>query len=354
MARIVCQYWNARLTMYRLLKINQWWGNKITPLLSFVFLGTAHHNDAPSFFSLTLHLLLFLVACFAIAGFGHLFLDAYDCREDQLNGKSNGWVTVGGIKGVIVLLILFCSSWVFIYFLPHWTTVRWMLALQFLFFVLYAVPPVRCKERGILGVFIDALYGYVMPALVAWSIFAPEAEGRWVLLYAFCLLLWLLPKGIRHILRHQYYDIDGDHKAGLGTFAVRHGRSGTLRLIQFYILPFELAACTLALTVFSWPNLLPVIGFMLFFGWEWRVLRLQWLQPVPALMFWKPIEWSEWLGMRFLTIFTEILLPLLSLCVMLMRHPSLWPMSFVYVLLAGPQLRIWWLEVSPLVIRRFI
>ena len=339
--------------MYKYLKIDQWWGNKISPLVAFAFLGVSHYATPPSDLCLTKQLLIFLLACFGIAGFGHLFLDAFDKREDRLNGKSNGWLMLGNVKAGTALFLLFSMSWLPLYFLPHWDTVQWLVAVEFILFVLYAVSPFRFKERGIPGIVVDGLYGYVMPALVAWTIFAPEPEGVVAVIYPLCILLWLLPKGIRHILRHQYFDLDADQGAGVSTFAVRQGRTLTLKVIQHYVLPIELPATVLSLMVLSWPMVLPVFGLLAFFVWEWRVLRQQWLQPVPHPRLWKPIEWSEWLGMRFLTTFTELLLPLISLWVMLIRHPSLWPVSLVYLLFAGWPLKIWWDEVNPLVFKRF-
>ena len=339
--------------MHKFVKINQWWGNKITPLLAFAFLGISHDSNPTSALSLTIQLLTFLLSCFGIAGFGHLFLDAFDQREDRMNGKSNGFLLLGDAKAFTALFVLFILGWLPLYFLPHWDTVKWLVLLEFILFVLYAVPPFRCKERGIPGIVIDGLYGYTMPALVAWVVFAPELEGVLSVIYPICILVWLLPKGIRHILRHQYYDIDADNGAGVSTFAVRHGRAVTLKVIQNYILPIELTATVLSLFILSWPSVLPVLGLLLFFVWEWRVLRLQWLQPVPNPRLWKPVEWSEWLGMRFLTTFTEVLLPLLSLCAMLFRYPSLWPLSWVYLLIAGLSFKRWWNEVSPLVFNRF-
>ena len=335
------------------LKIHQWWGNKITPLFTYAFLGVAQYTKEPTADSLTFQFLLFLLGCFAIAGFGHLFLDAFDQREDRLNDKSNGWLRLGKVKAILLLFLLTLMAWLPFYFLPHYTIVKWMVAAEFILFIIYAVPPFRFKERGMPGIFVDGLYGYVMPALVAWSIFSPDTDELGAFVHPLCLLLWLLPKGIRHILRHQYYDFDGDHKAGVGTYAVRHGRTVTLRVIQKYLLPIELSAMILALTVLSWPVVIPVIGFIVFCGWEWRVLRYQWLQPVSKPHLWKPIEWSEWLGMRVLTNYSELLLPLISLCVMLLRHPSLWPLSLAYLLIAGRPLKRWWNEVSPLVLKRF-
>lgn len=339
--------------MYKLLKIDQWWSNKISPLLCFIFLGISHYEDVPTVASLSLQLVLFIVSCIGIAGFGHLFLDAFDSKEDRLNGKTNGWLLLGNVKGIISLIFIFITAWAPLYFLPNWSTVKWLVAAEFLLFVLYAVPPLRCKERGIAGIFIDGLYGYVVPSLVAWTIFSPEPHGVMIYIYPLCLLLWLLPKGMRHILRHQYYDIDADKRAGLGTFAVRYGRAVTLSLIKHYLLPVELIATVLALILLSWPNPLPVMGLFFFFAWEWRVLRHQWLQPVPPIKKWKPVEWSEWMGMRFLTTFTELLLPLIALCVVLFRHPNLWPLTFIFILVCGRSMKMWWNEVSPLILKRF-
>lgn len=321
--------------------------------MAYVFMAVSQSSTIPSPLVLAVQLLLFLLACFCIAGFGHLFLDAFDRVEDRMNGKSNGWLILGEAKSILILILLFVVSWIILSYLSHSPTVKWLVAAEYLLFVIYAMPPFRFKERGMPGIIVDGIYGYVMPSLVAWAIFSPDTGGVGSIFYPICLVLWLLPKGIRHILRHQYYDIDDDTFAGVSTFSVRHGRVVTLRLIQRLLLPIEVTAFVIALTVLSWPVVIPVIGFIIFCGWEWRVLRFQWLQPVPEPRYWKPIEWSEWLGMRILTTYSELLLPLFSLLALILRHPSLWPLSMVYLLISGWPLKLWWNEVSPLFLKRF-
>jgi hypothetical protein len=87
--------------------------------------------------------------------------------------------------------------------------------------------------------------------------------------------------------------------------------------------------------------------------WEWRVIRRQWLQPAPVPSRWRPLEWSDLLGVRVLDIFVQVLLAPLALVVMLARLPALWPVLPLYALLAGPRLTSWWDDVSRLVHRRF-
>jgi hypothetical protein len=82
-----------------------------------------------------------------------------------------------------------------------------------LLFLLYAVPPIRLKERGVAGIVTDAVYAHVLPVAVAWTVFAgpPDTRGDEVLIALF--LLWMLAMGMRHLARHQHDDLDRDRMA---------------------------------------------------------------------------------------------------------------------------------------------
>ena len=202
------------------------------------------------------------IASFGIGAFGHLFLDAFDQEEDRRNGKSNLWLALGTRGSWLALSGLLLVGWLPWWWLPNGDTVRWLIAGEFTLFAIYAVPPLRLKERGLLGVVVDGLYAHVFPALVAWSTFAPTGNGEFAIISQVLLVVWLLPMGMRHLLCHQYDDLDLDRAAGVRTFAVRHGRTATLRLVTTLLLPIEMAAMLLALVVLSWPWLLPLVGLL--------------------------------------------------------------------------------------------
>jgi 4-hydroxybenzoate polyprenyltransferase len=334
-------------------KADKWWVSKIIPLMGFAFLGVMHSDDPPAAPLFLGQLLLFLFACFGIGAFGHLFLDTFDQKEDRRNGKCNLWLSLGNRGGCLALIGLVLLGWLPWWWLPNGGTVRWLVAGEFTLFAVYAVPPLRLKERGLLGVVVDGLYAHVFPTLMVWSTFAPIGRGRFGITCQVLLVVWLLPMGMRHLLCHQYDDLDPDRAAGVRTFAVRHGRTATLRLVAAVLLPIELAAMLLTLAVLSWPCPLPLVGLLAFAVWEWRVIHHQWLQPAAAPSRWRPIEWSDLVGLRVLDIFVQVLLTPLGLVVMLARLPALWPVLLFYGLLAGPRLASWWDEVSRLVPRRF-
>ena len=341
----------------RYFKLDQWWSNKVNPLLGFAFLGMMQNADPPPAREFLEQLLLFLVACFGIGAFGHLFLDFFDIEEDRRNKKSNGWLMLGYGGGSFVLLVLLAASWLPWWWLPNGDTTRWLIAAEFVFFTAYAVPPLRLKERGIWGVVADSLYAYVMPAVVTWNTFAPGGGEPLALASRALLVIWLLPMGMRHLLHHQYKGLDLDRAAGVRTFVVRHGPIPTLQLIKTRLLPVETAGALLALPVLSWPLPLPLLGLLAFAAWEWRVIRWQWLQPVPPINRWRAIDWLDLFGVRLLSTYLEHLFPALALAVMLVWHPSLWPCAPVYALqyalLPGHPLRLRWYQFSRLVPNRF-
>lgn len=211
----------------------------------------------------------------------------------------------------------------------------------------------RTKWTGLLVITMSSFCGYALPALISWTIFAPLDLEPFSLISLLLIVVWLLPRGMRCQLCTQFDDLDQDRAAGNRTFAVRHGRTWTLRLAVVVFLPIELLAMLLALMVISWPWPVPVLGLLIFAAWEWRVVSKQWIQPMPAPTRWRRIEWSDLLGSRLLDFYVQTLLPPLALALLLGRFPALWPTVLLYVLLAGRSLLAWFSEVRLIISTRF-
>src|SRR5262249_57433548 len=100
-------------------------------------------------------------------------------------------------------------------YLPlHWENGS-LLGFELLLFVLYAFPPFRLKERGMLGLFADALYAHAIPAVLAVMTFSLMANRAYDHLTWFVLALglWQFFLGVRNIVLHQLKDFDGDTRS---------------------------------------------------------------------------------------------------------------------------------------------
>jgi hypothetical protein len=118
--------------------------------------------------------------------------------------------------------------------------------------MLYSIPPIRLKERGILGAMMDALGAHVVPTLLFGISMAAVSErppGWRMTAFLLAAACWALMTGLRGIIVHQVRDRESDLAAGVRTFAGVMGR-GTARTLLFRrIYPAELLALSVMLSV---------------------------------------------------------------------------------------------------------
>jgi hypothetical protein len=111
-----------------------------------------------------------------------------------------------------------------------------------LVFLLYSVPPVRLKCRGVWGVLADACGALVIPAL--WISVAVSRQGTAPLLLpvGIALVTWTPGCGVRLILTHQADDLSNDLRSGTATPGLLRGREGLERLGRHVALPLEIVS----------------------------------------------------------------------------------------------------------------
>lgn len=316
--------------MRRLLKLDQWWSLKIPPLVAIAVISAARGSALPPLDRFALHLALFLVSCLGIGGFGYVFTDAWDVEEDLRRGRPNTWARlppIGRATLVVALLIAALAPWIWLLggVLP-----RALLAFEFLLFFVYAVPPLRFKERGLAGVLVDGMYAHAIPAAVAVTLFSQETSRPWTGLA--CVLAWSAPMGWRNILTHQVDDLEADRRSGARTYAASHGRAAALRIITHYLLPAELLGFV-AFAIWAWPAApLLLVGALGLGAWELTKRRYFWMQPLPPVRTWRPIEWSDTLGIRVLNRYAATLLAVVAVLGAAAQSPA-WLLLLPVVLL---------------------
>jgi 4-hydroxybenzoate polyprenyltransferase len=181
-----------------------------------------------------------MIICIGIAGIGYALNDIIDYEADLKNKKRNLFINTSKMQSavfVITFILFAIFPW---YYLPFSTVTVYFLIIEFVLFFLYAFPPFRLKEKGILGILADALYAQVIPNLLAVYTFLKLSETL-KLNYFFLILfsVWLLLVGIRNILKHQIEDCENDIHTNTNTFVTKNGKLLSEK-ISYYIAKIEI------------------------------------------------------------------------------------------------------------------
>jgi 4-hydroxybenzoate polyprenyltransferase len=288
-------------TFFAPVRAKTWWEFK-TP----VFLGVAYLSALVGGISFADAWPAFLAVIFAIiplASYVCVINDITDEHADRQAGKSNtvagksfafklAWLGVCFLGGAIAAFLCFRSN----------APALLLYATNWIAFALYSVPPVRLKERGLLGVFADACGGMLFPAL--WSALLVDPAASRVFLAG--LATWSLAFGLRGIIFHQLGDLAADRISGVRTLAVRLGEAKTRTLLRFVVFPLEAGA----------------LGFILWLGGSVFVIPLLSAYLMLQLVLWK------WLRIR--TVVSE---PLPRSRILLLKYYQLWfPLTSVLAL----------------------
>ena len=197
-------------------RVKDWWWSKAALLMGMIYLFAAwYHIPLKQFIPLSI---LSLITICGFASMGYLFNDLFDIEKDAAAGKSN---FLAG-KPVVFILLLFLLSSAFVFvpwiWLPKNNLSYALIVLQILLFIIYSVPPLRLKERGMGGIITDALYAHGLPPVLAAYTFALAAQHPFHFSEIAMLFVWQTVSGVRNILLHQYDDLDADKLSGSKNF----------------------------------------------------------------------------------------------------------------------------------------
>ncbi len=234
---------------------------------------------------------LFLLFSLTGTAYGYLVNDLADVELDRRAGKPNVFQGMSRAKVILVIAtvlgVMIVCGLPFIHrpgFVPLW--MAWTLAAT-----LYSVPPVRLKERGVLGLSATIAAQHAIPATMAFT-----ALGYLQAWGALVFIGYITLRGICSDVGHQMRDRERDEAAGATTFAVRHGHWVIARLYGLgleletlllggvlLVLLLDLPAVTVGRGRFSpaWP-LVVAYGLLLPFvlGRAWlRLERGEWVDP---------------------------------------------------------------------------
>lgn len=312
-----------------LIKSDRWWQNKAAPVLAQVYLLLAIAPAGRPIGSSLLALALFLLAFVGVAAYGHLVNDLGDLSFDARAGKANAlagrppWLRAALLGLSLGLGLAPWAAW-------PWPA-PWALygvGLQLALLTAYALPPVRLKTRSLAGVLTDALYAYVVPALITWAAWSPVPAAVGLLAP---LLVWASCAGLRGILNHQLLDLSNDLRSGVATLATQWGPERTLRMLASGVLPAEMLALGAFCLAASWwlPLLMPAVVMAL----AWRVFQLAylWEQPLGRPGTLSPDQRVHDYGYRLLDHFYTDWLPVLTLLALVLRRPDHLPLLLLHL-----------------------
>lgn len=314
------------------LKAYKWWHYKIPPLL-----GMAYYLMAVSHLSIPLSLGLptigmFLVALVGLAGFGHVVNDLFDIKPDKIVGKYNAMEGLTTAQRLLALFLLLVASWAPWLYLPTNGLTLALVSLELLLFLLYSAPPIRLKERGILGILADALYGYTVPFLFTWTTFNQLGLNQPITWLMLCLCLWSLCAGVRGILHSQVRDVENDVRTGVSTFVTQHGIDKTLWIISRVVIPAEMVLFIVFAGLLSFEVSFFLIGFGIYVSWKYFNIKYMWRETfnsIQHLTTQQLIRYSD----VFLNEFYEKWLPLFMLAALIIKEPIYLALAMLHLML---------------------
>lgn len=222
------------------LRLSKPWKYKAPLILTFTYFFILTGNVSHQEFINT-----FLAAIMTVIGFsgiGYLTNDLSDRKKDEKTGKQNS------ITGLSTLQIFFIGIFLTAVALLPWLYLPvdrisiFLIGSELLLFIIYAFPPFRLKEKGFLGLIVDALYAHVVPSLLASWTFYLVANASYELFIPFIIALgtWQLMSGIRNILSHQIVDFENDKKSGTHTWVTKKGVVKAEKLMKNVLIPLEI------------------------------------------------------------------------------------------------------------------
>jgi 4-hydroxybenzoate polyprenyltransferase len=232
----------------RNLRTRDWWSSKIPPLLAVAYAVILVGNvDWRQALPALLRLLLSIVG---VAGYGYVLNDVFDVEEDRRRGKTNSMAGFNRYQQAALLLLLASLGLAPMVGGPFGRVSVSLVVLNLALPMLYSIPPVRLKERGIFGVVADAMGVHVVPTLFFAISMAGLGDGSSGLRTTGLIAaagLWALMAGSRGIIVHQVRDRESDLSAGVKTFGGTID-PGAARTVVFRLMfPAELLALSVLL-----------------------------------------------------------------------------------------------------------
>lgn len=233
-----------------------WFQWKIPPLIAAGY-AAIFLNDLP-FSSDILDLPILIFSICMVGAYGYIINDIFDIEQDLAAGKKNTMVKLSPFMRFFWLGFCLLLGFAVFLLLNPTPLLLTLYAVNFLLPTLYSVPPIRWKERGILGVLADTSAAHMLPTLIITYSFTqhvPEAGiDSWLLVIT--MTLWAFFVGFRGIINHQLLDLEADLRIGVITFAGSKPRKNIRNIVLRFSYPAELIMLAVFASILTFKSLL--------------------------------------------------------------------------------------------------
>jgi 4-hydroxybenzoate polyprenyltransferase len=331
----------------KFLKIYKWWNSHYVAMLAVIYYVLSVSPATPPVARFLATLGLFTFASIGIASFGQLLNDATDVGQDVRSGTHNLVASNGFGKTAVIFLAVLVAGIVPWFWLPTTPLIVALLAAEYALFIVYSVPPVRLKDRGIWGLVADSLYAYVVPTTVTALVFGKLAGGTPPLPFMVVLVAWTFWFGFGHILLHQLVDEARDREDGIRTFVVERGWSRSFDIALDIVTVAALVSFVLLVAIQGISNPLVPAGFVAYLAcalasWRHRgIWHSAWINRLPRI---------DRLQVVFTTILSDFVWlwhPLLVLAGLAIRWPAYLPVALIHMVVFTTGLRDLWRRHLP-------
>lgn len=224
----------------RLIRAEDWWLYHLLPLLAASYASIAHFGVPPERAFPALGRLLLSIIC--IAAYSHIVNDIGDAELDAAAGKPDRWGAVPlwgrGVVAVVFLALGFAA----------WAgaglsaVMMGLLTAIAILQPVYALRPLRLKERGMWGLVTDSLHTHAVPAMFCATLFGEMMGAPVWSPFSLALAAWSFFVGMRGIIYHQRIDEANDRRSGVATYVTERGSEHAADLVRKLIFPAELVA----------------------------------------------------------------------------------------------------------------
>lgn len=220
------------MSLKTVVRANNWWASKMPPLLAIAYAEILFHHS-PLGLSLSLLAAVFWSLC-SVASYGHVINDIFDIEQDRQAGKRNFMAPFTAAQQAGFALLTFAAGFLPLAWVHYGPAAIVAMLINFGLPTIYSIPPLRFKERGILGVLCDTSGAHLVPTIFIALAYAnnasspsPEAAR-----FLFAAAPWAFVFGLKGILHHQLADRESDLIAGAVTFGTKSDPTRTLRFVS--------------------------------------------------------------------------------------------------------------------------
>lgn len=247
-------------------RLTEWWRPKAGAIFSLLLFYLAMWNVP---FAEGWKLLAYSFVTLTGFGFTGYFLNDWaDIPFDRKVGKTN---LVAGIPKIarpfllIALLAIALFPWL-VYFKADEVTIG-LIGAQLILQFAYPIPPIRIKNHPIPAMITDALYAFVIPAVLAWHTFDLTSgfnDNQGQVAHLLFLVIWMLALGVRHIINHHVEDKHNDLRTDTPNLANSVNPIVLRGFIQRVLFPLEILSCiSFFAALFAYAGFLPLLAIVL-------------------------------------------------------------------------------------------